>query len=715
MGWVGAFVGGFASAFGIGTAGSGIAATAGAITGSLTISAGLGAISASLASSRAKKEARQLAAELEKKTRVRARASNDLESAFSVTTTRRENITTPVAPHEIGFGRVRKGGVRVYVNGTGTNNQFLHVIVAFLANQCERIEGTSFGNEAIEVGPAGNVGGTYLGFAKIFYATGEDDQASIDFIVTQNSNWTTDHRLRGITYGYYRLTDSADRFPRFIPRFIATILGENRIYDPRDLSTGWSENPALICAFILEEYLNVPQSRIHQATLIASANTCDEMVATKRGAAFTWDAVGDRVESTAHDVTEGDGLYIDFDNTTLYRAIDVEVDDFQVSLDANAVPAPALDAADTVFPSPVAGRMINVTAHGLKVGDRVKFTADAGGAPPNVDPVTEGYANRAPNGYLEDGVYLVRVVDDADNFRITNIEQNKSYWFNGGGSGTHTFQAIDRWTGTAEDLGAGGDYRIAKKRYTGNGFTSLIGDLGKLFDPVVAAMAGSCIENAGVYYINAGAWVAPVLDGADAIGDDDIVGPIRVITAETSARRPNTVKGVYVAPDNFDQPSDFPVVQSAAYLAADGNVVRELDVDLEWVNDASQAQRVASILLEQSRRDMGLEMPVNLLKGLDIKAGDNVRVTSTVLGIDKVFTVSEWDWRIDMSGGAPRSFVSLQLDETSEDIYDWDAETQETIPGSASTTLPGESVLPYELTLDGDTLELDSEVLTLTD
>ena len=39
------------------------------------------------------------------------------------------NVMDPIAPHEYVYGKVRKGGVRTYIEATGSANKFLHMIL----------------------------------------------------------------------------------------------------------------------------------------------------------------------------------------------------------------------------------------------------------------------------------------------------------------------------------------------------------------------------------------------------------------------------------------------------------------------------------------------------------------------------------------------------------------------------------------------------------
>jgi len=92
---------------------------------------------------------------------------------------------------------------------------------------------------------------------------------------------TADHRARGICYLALKLTWNPDIWYTGIPQIAAVVHGVNQIYDPRDLSTGWSDNPALIVRYLLThpQGMNVPTARIDEQSFIDAANVCDYVVA----------------------------------------------------------------------------------------------------------------------------------------------------------------------------------------------------------------------------------------------------------------------------------------------------------------------------------------------------------------------------------------------------------------------------------------------------
>ena len=73
---------------------------------------------------------------------------------------------------------------------------------------------------------------------------GSGNSTAIQALIQAGVDWTADHKLQGIAYAYYRLEYNADSFPNGVPEMTCLIKGK-KVYDPRDATTAWSDNPAL--------------------------------------------------------------------------------------------------------------------------------------------------------------------------------------------------------------------------------------------------------------------------------------------------------------------------------------------------------------------------------------------------------------------------------------------------------------------------------------
>jgi hypothetical protein len=114
---------------------------------------------------------------------------------------------------------------------------------------------------------------------------GAPDQPADADMLARLSDWTEDHRLRGICYSYVALAWSREKWPSGIPTITAVIRGK-KLYDPRTGAAAWSENPALCVADYLTDAdgLGVDYaSAISEPDLIAAANVCQEQVTVTAG------------------------------------------------------------------------------------------------------------------------------------------------------------------------------------------------------------------------------------------------------------------------------------------------------------------------------------------------------------------------------------------------------------------------------------------------
>lgn len=156
------------------------------------------------------------------------------------------------------------------------------------------------------VSVTGMGGGTFTGTAVVSYQhtlveskarvrwmLGTDDQAAFADLITQfPAEWTSAHTLSGIAYLVAELDYDPDVYPAGIPNISAVVRGADEVYDPRTLTTGYSENPALL----LRHYLLHPLggrrtvAQLDGASLIEAANVCDTSVNYGAGATALYTA-----------------------------------------------------------------------------------------------------------------------------------------------------------------------------------------------------------------------------------------------------------------------------------------------------------------------------------------------------------------------------------------------------------------------------------------
>ena len=181
--------------------------------------------------------------------------------------------------HQIIYGKMRVGGARIYDEATGTNNKYLHRIIAVAGHEIESFDEIYINDEIATLAVDGTVNSPskYSGRIRIKLHLGASDQAADSFLVSESAHWTTQHRLRGIAYMYIRLQFDADAFPNGIPQITSTISGK-KVYDPRTSTTAWSDNPALCLRDYLTSSYGIAEdtTNIDDALVISAANVCDQ-------------------------------------------------------------------------------------------------------------------------------------------------------------------------------------------------------------------------------------------------------------------------------------------------------------------------------------------------------------------------------------------------------------------------------------------------------
>jgi len=236
------------------------------------------------------------------------------------------------------------------------------------------------------------------------------------------------------------------------------------------------------------------------------------------------------------------------------------------------------------------------------------------------------------------------------------------------GSGTHTVT------------------KNAEPRYTMNGTIDVSESPKKIIGELLTAMGGMVSYVGGVWKIKAAAYTAPTI----SLSEDDFDGSITVSTKHSRRERFNRVKGVYVSPLNFGQPSDFPPVTNATYVANDNGEEMWRDIDLPYTSRAHTAQRIAKIMLEEHRQQISAQLPCNL-NAMQLQAGDTVKLSIDRFGwVDKIFEVKNWKLAIRDSGpdADPRIGIDLMVGETASASFDWNNGEETLVDPAPDTTLP---------------------------
>jgi hypothetical protein len=270
----------------------GAATTAGAIWGGVQVAIAVGSIAysqiqARRAEKRARAQAERLKREQARALREQQRQMREMSTLddFEIEQISRDltvMVKNPVTPRRFVYGRSRVGGIWLYVETTGPNNDFVHLILGLCEGPIEEIGDIYLDDEILTFNPATGLGtGKWLNQIYVSKHLGLPGQAADASLVSlSNSKWTTAHRCEGIAYLYVRIVRNPDLFPA-LPSISAVIKGKNDILDPRSGVRGYTANAALCLA----DYLTIPLrgpgidiTKIDQPSLIHAANVCDQPV-----------------------------------------------------------------------------------------------------------------------------------------------------------------------------------------------------------------------------------------------------------------------------------------------------------------------------------------------------------------------------------------------------------------------------------------------------
>lgn len=228
---------------------------------------------------------------------------------------------------------------------------------------------------------------------------------------------------------------------------------------------------------------------------------------------------------------------------------------------------------------------------------------------------------------------------------------------------------------------------LTQKRYTINGIISSDEKRIDNLENMVLSMVGSAVWTQGKWNIYAGAYNAPSI----SLSDDDLTNSDAITIQNRVNRRDlfNYIKGVYVEPEKSWQATDFPAIGSATYEGYDGDEEIVRDVQFQFVTDNYRAQRLATVILQQSRLALTVQATFNL-KAYHISPSDTISLTIARYGwTNKVFRVVERTF-------SPNQGVKLILREESSAAYSWSYGSLIPITsGSNSGLLPDQrAILP---------------------
>lgn len=202
------------------------------------------------------------------------------------------NARDAIAPQQIVYGEVRKGGVITYIESTGNKNKYLHQIIVLAGHEVNSIGDIYINDEVVTLNSDGVVTDAKWG-SKILIKkfTGADNQNIYNTLgaISNGPEWQVDgsapsnnegvnFKGEGIACLYVRMQYNKNVFAEGIPVFTAKVQGK-KVYDPRTSTTGYSANAALcIRDYLVSSYGLDNTGDTNDTVFQAAANTCDETI-----------------------------------------------------------------------------------------------------------------------------------------------------------------------------------------------------------------------------------------------------------------------------------------------------------------------------------------------------------------------------------------------------------------------------------------------------
>lgn len=186
------------------------------------------------------------------------------------------------APHDYVYGTVRKGGVITYVEATGANNKFLHIILTLAGHEVQAIDDVYIDDQVATINGGGFVTSqSWASKIRIVKYTGSQTAAPA-LLLSESGQINGNFIGNDIAYLYIRLEYDTDVFPNGIPLFTAVVRGK-KVYDPRTTNTAFSANAALCVRDYITGSQGLGDASVNDTTFTASANVCDENVTLSVG------------------------------------------------------------------------------------------------------------------------------------------------------------------------------------------------------------------------------------------------------------------------------------------------------------------------------------------------------------------------------------------------------------------------------------------------
>ncbi len=579
------------------------------------------------------------------------------------------------APRQVIYGETRVGGTIAKMTTSGTDNSILHLAIIVAGHEIESIEKifindielttssatsttvnsitvtetvfTVTNSEFTNTDNSNNFGSGRL----IRFTVHKGDQTAVDGLAQASltsAQYPNTCKFQGMAYVYMELVYDPEKNAQ-IPAIWFRVKGK-KVFDPRSNSTAWSNNPALIIRDFLTD-----------TTYGLKATTSEINDGANNDVGSFYEAA---------DICEED-VSVPTDNATTYTVTVVSTGSGnKYAIDGTQQPTLSLKEGNTYTFDQSDSSNSN---HPLRFSTTSNGT-HGGGSEYTTGVTTNGTAGSS-------GAYT----------RITvAVGAPTLYYYctnHSAMGGTANTPA-----GTVED------------RYTANGFTNMSASGDGILEGLLSACAGSLTYTNGKFNLFVGGDQTPSL----TITDEDILSDVAVSTKSSGGELYNTVKSIFVDPDQKYEAMESPVLSNTTYLAEDtpsgessANYKNILELQFPFTTSQTMAQRLGTIVLDRQRKTTTVSF-LTTLEYLRLQPNDWVRVTNERMSFSsKIFEVLNTNLEFAEGNGQVFAATRLTLREIDTTIYDYAASDYIDVAADGAATAGGSLAIspPTNLTL----------------
>ena len=258
------------------------------------------------------------------------------------------NSQSNVDPIPVIYGRRRVGGTRVFIEVSGSSNEYLHLVLVLS-------EGPVTAIDNVYLDDVLSTDAKFTGLLTVTKHLGTPGEAADAALTADVPKWTSACKLSNCAYLYVKLKYDRNAFSG-LPTITADVRGRT-LYDPRDGQTRYSNNPALVIRDYLSNAIygrGIASSAIDDTSIAAAANACDiRITAPSFSDIFTVSTTTEALTfSQPISIDTGDGVKVSSTATvpsplvagTTYFAIKVTDTSYQLATTmANAFAGTAID------------------------------------------------------------------------------------------------------------------------------------------------------------------------------------------------------------------------------------------------------------------------------------------------------------------------------------------------------------------------------------